>query len=118
MATSASTIVVTHAVSSTSTGCSVDGAPGVGEKLDAVLVGDNLSVEIAHGEIFGTIDPDGSEEGVVGVVESGEEILHEFLLVNRSARCCELIGEPLHLGEELRRGHVVLLRLGEGNAQV
>jgi hypothetical protein len=92
--------------------------PNVGEELDVILIGLDLGVEIADGEVFNTIDPNGGEEGVVGVVEAGEEILHEFFLVDRSARCSELISESLHLGEELRRRHVVLLRFGEGNAQV
>jgi hypothetical protein len=116
--TSASTIVAAPAVSSVSTGCSIDGAPDVGEELDAILIGLDLGVEIADGEVFSTIDPDGGEEGVVGVVEAGEEILHEFFLVDRPARCSELISKSLHLGEELCRRHVVLLRFGEGNAQV
>jgi hypothetical protein len=117
-AASTSTIVAASAVSSTSTGSSIDRAPNVREELDAILIGLDLGVEVAHGEVFSTIDPDGGEEGIVGVVEAGEEILHEFFLVDRPARCSELISESLHLGEELRRCHVVLLRLGEGNAQV
>jgi hypothetical protein len=66
----------------------VDGgasAKVVGEERDAVVVGGDLGVELGDGEVFPTVDPDGGEEGVVGLVEAGEEILNEFFLVDGPA---------------------------------
>ena len=121
-AASSTTVAAPTAAVAASTRGDVGGGAStevVVEEGDAVVVGADLGVQLAHGEIFRTVYPDGGEEGIVGVVKTGEEILNEFILVDRPARCCKLIGKALHLGEVLRRRHVtLLLRLGEGNAQV
>jgi hypothetical protein len=39
-----------------------------------------MVVPVGDGEVLGAVDPDGSEEGVVGLVEAGEEVLNEFFL--------------------------------------
>jgi hypothetical protein len=102
--------------------CRVDGgissANVVGEELDAVVVGSDMVVQVGDREVLGAIDPDGSEEGVVGLVEASEEILNEFFLIKGPTCCSKFIGEALHLGEVLRRGQVLLPRPGEGDAKV
>jgi hypothetical protein len=90
----------------------------VGEELDAVVVGGDMVVQVGDGEVLGTVDPDGGEEGVVGLVEAGEEVLDEFFLVKGPACCSKFIGEALHLGEVLCRGHVLLPHPSEGDAKV
>jgi hypothetical protein len=59
----------------------------VGEEGDAVVVCRDLGVELGDGEVFPTVYPNGGEEGVVGLVEAGEEILNELFLINWPA-CC------------------------------
>jgi hypothetical protein len=54
----------------------------VGEERDVVIVGGDLGIELGDGEVFSTVYPNGGEEGVVGLVEAGEEILNEFFLVD------------------------------------
>jgi hypothetical protein len=96
----------------------VSSANVVGEEFDTVVVGGDLVVQVGDTEVLGAVDPDGGEEGVVGLVEASEEILNEFFLVERPACCSKFIGEALHLGEVLRRGQVLLPRPGEGDAKV
>ena len=86
VATSSSTptMMTTPTWSSTTTVSRVDGgaAPAdgaIGEELDAVVIGVDLGVQIRHGEILRSVDPNGSEEGIVGVVEAGQEHVHLFL---------------------------------------
>jgi hypothetical protein len=102
--------------------CRIDGgvssANVVGEEFDAVVVGGDMVVQVGDREVLGAVDPDGGEEGVVGLVEAGEEVLNEFFLVERPACCRKFIGEALHLCEVLRRGQVFLPRPGEGDAKV
>jgi hypothetical protein len=96
----------------TSTDCAIS------QEVDVVVIGDNLSILISGGEDVGAVYPDGGEEGIVRVVEAGEEILNEFLLIDRPACRRKFVGVALHLGEELGRGHVLLPRPGEGDAEV
>jgi hypothetical protein len=54
----------------------------VGEERDVIVVGRDLGVELGDGEVFSTVYPNGGKEGVVGLVEAGQEILNEFFLVD------------------------------------
>jgi hypothetical protein len=90
----------------------------ISEEVDVVVIGDNLSVQIGGGEDVGAIYHDGGEEGIVRVVEAGKEILNKFLLVDRPACRRKFVGVALHLGEELGRGHILLPRPSEGDAEV
>jgi hypothetical protein len=63
----------------------VDGrisAKVVTEEGDAVVIVGDLGIELGDGEVFPTVYPNGGEEGIVGLVEAGEEILNEFFLVD------------------------------------
>jgi hypothetical protein len=59
----------------------VSSANVVGEELNAAVVGSDVVVQVGDGEVLGAVDPDGGEEGVVGLVEAGEEVLNEFFLI-------------------------------------
>jgi hypothetical protein len=102
--------------------CRVDGgvssANVVGEELDAAVVGSDVVVQVGDREVLGAVDPDGGEEGVVGLVEAGEEVHNELFLVEGPACYSKFISEALHLGEVLRRGQVLLPCPGEGDAKV
>jgi hypothetical protein len=68
----------------------VDGrvsAKVVGEEGDAVVVRRDLAIELGNGEVIPIVYPNGGEEGIVGLIEAGEEILNELFLVDLSA-CC------------------------------
>jgi hypothetical protein len=90
-------------------------ANAVAEEVDAAIVGTDLPIQLAHGEVT-IVEPNGGEEGVVDVIEAGEEILNKLFLVNCPACINKFVRIALHLGGVLCGRHVLLPRPGEGDA--
>lgn len=90
------------------------GQRSLAAKGDALLVGDQLGVELGDGDRLHACC-NRRDDGLVVNVEAHEDVRDKFLIIQLAARRCHLIGESLHLRVVLGQCRGSFRRHGEGH---